>query len=286
MTPERLANSIDGLIITANEKYASRISRVQNQLYDALIAKLKDVEVDNDGYIKQTAANRKVLREAQNVFDSTISNSIYEPALSDHLKVIPSINELNNDYFETISSAFKPNRVFIQSLQTSTIETLNTYILQDGLTAQIKLPLNEILNQNINSGGSYSGMVKQLETFIKGNNEVEGRLLRYTKTYVSDALFNYSRAYQQAVTSDLGLTWYLYSGGLMDKSRPFCVERAGKFYQEEEIKAWASLEWQGKNSLTTESSIFIYAAGHNCRHQIIPVSEILVPQEDLDRVSK
>lgn len=286
MTPSRLANSIDGLIVTANERYANRISRVQDQLYNAMVGKLKDLELDGDGYIKQSAANRKILRDAQNVFDTTISNSVYEPALADHLKVIPSINELNNDYFETISSAFKPNRVFIQNLQSSTIETLNTYILQDGLTAQIKLPLNEILNQNVNSGGSYTGMVKQLETFIKGNNEVEGRLLRYTKTYVSDTLFNYARAYQQAVTSDLGLSWYLYSGGLMDKSRPFCVERAGKFFHENEIKEWASLEWQGKNPLTTESSIFVYVAGWNCKHQLIPVSEILVPQEDLDRVSK
>lgn len=286
MTPSRLANSIDGLIVTANERYANRISRVQDQLYNAMVGKLKDLELDGDGYIKQSAANRKILRDAQNVFDTTISNSVYEPALADHLKVIPSINELNNDYFETISSAFKPNRVFIQNLQASTIETLNTYILQDGLTAQIKLPLNEILNQNVNSGGSYTGMVKQLETFIKGNNEVEGRLLRYTKTYVSDTLFNYARAYQQAVTSDLGLSWYLYSGGLMDKSRPFCTERAGKFFHENEIKDWASMEWAGKNPLTTESSIFIYAGGYSCRHSLIPVSEILVPQEDLDRVSK
>jgi hypothetical protein len=286
MTPKRLADSIEGLIVTANEKYASRISRVQNQLYDAMVGKLKDLEIDSEGYIKQNANNRKILREAQNTFDTTISKSIYESALNDHLKVIPTINQLNNDYFDTISSAFKPNRVFIQQLQASTIETLNTYILQDELTAQIKLPLNEILNQNINSGGSYSGMVKQLETFIKGNNEVEGRLLRYTKVYVSDTLFNYSRAYQQAVTADLGLSWYLYSGGLMDKSRPFCTARAGKFFHESEVKDWASLEWQGKNQLTTESSIFVYAGGHNCRHQITPVSEIIVPQEDLDRLSK
>lgn len=286
MTPNNLADSIEGLIIKANDKYAKRIASVQDQLYNAMTGKLKDLELDNDGYIKQTAANRKILRETQNIFDSTISNSIYEPALTDHIKVIPTINELNNDYFESISSAFKPNRVFIQQLQASTIETLNTYILNDGLTAQIRLPLNEILNQNINSGGSYTGMVKQVEAFIKGNNEVEGRLLRYTKTYVSDSLFNYSRAYQQAVTSDLGLTWYLYSGGLMDKSRPFCIERSGKFYHEDEVKAWASEEWKGKNPLTTESSIFVYAGGLNCRHQLTPVSEIIVPQEDLDRMSK
>lgn len=286
MTPNKLADSIEGLIIKANDKYASRIVKVQEQLYTAMTGKLKDLELDNDGYIKQTAANRKILRDTQNIFDSTISNSIYEPSLTDHLKVIPTINELNNDYFESISSAFKPNRVFIQQLQASTIETLNTYILNDGLTAQIRLPLNEILNQNINSGGSYTGMVKQVEAFIKGNNEVEGRLLRYTKTYVSDSLFNYSRAYQQAVTSDLGLTWYLYSGGLMDKSRPFCVERSGKFYHEDEVKAWASEEWKGKNPLTTESSIFVYAGGFSCRHQLTPVSEIIVPNEDLDRMSK
>lgn len=283
MTPQQVANSIEGLIISANDTYAAQIIRVQSKLYNDLVTILKFIETDADGNILQNAGNRAILRAGQNQFDKTIQNSGYQDAVEGHLKVIPKIDELNSLYFESVSSAFKPNRVFIKQLQTSAIETVNSFVLQDGLQSQIAGPLNQILNQNINSGGSFSGMLKQLEIFTKGNDQVEGRLLRYTRTYISDTLFNYSRAFQQSVTADLKLEWYSYSGGVQDKTRPFCEERAGKFFHHKEVEAWASLEWQGRNPLTTASSIFILLGGFNCKHSLIPVHISLITEEDKKR---
>lgn len=283
MTPQQVATSIEGLIISANETYATQIIRVQNRLYNDLVTILKFVETDPEGNILQNAGNRAILRAAQNQFDRTILNSPYQDAVENHLKVIPKIDELNAAYFEAVSSAFKPNRVFIKQLQASTIETINSYILQDGLAAQVKIPLNEILNQNINAGGSFSGMLKQVETFVKGNEKVEGRILSYARNRVKDTLFQYARAYQNSVTADLKLVWYLYAGGLIDTSRPFCVARAGRYFHEAEIKSWAPLQWSGKDNLTTESSIFILVGGHACTHQLIAVHDSIVPPEDIER---
>lgn len=284
MTPQQVASSIEGLIISANETYAGQIVRVQSKLYNDLVTILKFIETDADGNILQNAGNRAILRAGQNQFDKTIQSSGYQDAVEGHLKVIPKIDDLNADYFESVSSAFKPNRIFIRQLQASTIETVNTSILQDGLASQIKAPLNQILSQNINSGGSFSGFLKQIETFVKGTDNLDGRLLSYSKGLLRDTLFNYARSYQTSVVADLGLSWYLYAGGLMDKSRPFCIERAGKYFHENEIKAWASLSWAGKNNQTTESSIFIFVGGHSCGHQLIAVHESIVPAEDKSRI--
>lgn len=283
MTASKLADSIEGLIVAANETYTAQLIKVQGKLYDDLTTILKFIEIDEQGYIKQNAGNRAILRSAQNQFDKTIQNSVYQSALESHLSVIPVIDDLNTTYFESISSAFKPNRVFIQQLQNQTIESVNQLVLQDGLAAQVKIPLNQILNQNVNSGGSFSGMLEQVRTFTKGNADLDGRLLSYSRGIVRDALFQYSRAYQNSVTADLKLTWFRYVGGLIDTSRPFCRERNGHYFTQKEIESWASLEWQGKNPLTTESSIFVLVAGYNCNHQLVPVSEIIVPSEEVDR---
>ena len=283
MQPRELAEKIEGLIVAANEQFAKTIIAVESKVYDDLVTVLRFVDLDNDGYIKQNAGNRQILRAAQKQFDETILNSGYQAAVERHLSVITKIDALNESYFESISSAFKPNRVFIRSLQTNAIETVNQYLLQDGLAAQVKLPLNEILSQNINSGGSFSGMLNQVRTFIKGNENLDGRLTSYSRGILSDAIFQYSRGYQQSITADLKLEWYFYSGGLMDKSRPFCIERAEKYWHQLEVESWASLSWAGKNNLTTKSSIFILAGGHQCRHSLIPVHESSVPQEDKDR---
>ena len=287
MTASKLADSIEGLIVASSETYAGALTRVQTKLYDDLVEILRFVDVDEQGYIKQNAGNRAILRTAQNQFDKTIQGSIYQSALEQHLSVIPVIDDLNTTYFETISSAFKPNRVFIQQLQAQTIESVNSLVLQDGLAAQVKIPLNQILNQNVNSGGSYTGMLDQVRTFVKGEPSVaQGKLLSYSRNIVSDALFQYARAYQQSVTADLKLEWYRYVGGLMDTSRPFCRDRNGGYFSQKEIESWASLDWAGKNNLTTESSIFILAGGHACRHSIIPVSEVIVPAEDISRAKE
>jgi hypothetical protein len=286
MSAHELASRVEELIISANKVYEGRILRIQDQLYSRVLNILKDLELDNDGFVKQTSANRSILRNAQSEFDEFINNSTYQSALEDHLKIVNKIDVINSDYFTELDTSFKPNRAFIASLQKNVISDLNSLILQDGLQAQVKLPLNEILNRNINTGGNFSGFVEEIRLFIKGGPEIEGTMVRYARTIVKDTLFNYSRAYQDSITEDLGLEFYVYSGGLMDKSREFCIERSGEYFHYEEVQEWADKEWAGKRKGTTTSSIFIFAGGWNCSHSLIPVDISAVPQDVIDRATK
>jgi hypothetical protein len=289
MTPEELAAEIERLIVANNIRFSKAIGSVQSSLYSQIIAILKDLELDGEGYIKQSSANRKILRQAQNAFDEVINNPQYQNAVSSHLSVIPKLDKLNTKYFQSVSDLFTPNKNFIKDLQKQVIRDVNVNLLNEGVIVQVKTPLNQILSQNINSGGSFSGFQEQLRNFIKGNENVEGRLMRYTSTYTADTLFNYSRTWQDSVTADLGLEFYLYSGGLTAEgkkskgSREFCIERTNKYFHRKEIESWAGLEWQGKNALTTKSSIFSLAGGHNCKHSMIPVSELIVPENVITR---
>lgn len=282
MTADQLSQELDELILAAISTYEKAIVSVQNKLYDNILLKLKDLEL-TDGYIKQNAANRKLIRDVQAEFDDVIKNSKYIPATRNYLLVIPEINSLTTEYFQTISEAFQPNKQFLKSLQGQTIKNINNLILNDGLQANVKIPLNQILEQNVSSGGSYTGMLKQVRDYVKGG-EQEGQLLKYVKTYTTDALFNYARSYMEATTNDLGLDWYLYSGGIIDTTREFCEHRTGKYFHRKEIESWADLEWKGKRPGTTKSSIFVFLAGYNCRHELIPVSERIVPKGDLERI--
>lgn len=283
MNPEELAQEIERLILAADSRYVSAIGRVQKDLHNQLTGILKELELDSEGYIKQNAGNRKILTTADNKINEVFSSSIYTTAVNNYVNVIPKVDVQNVKYFTSIDEGFKPKKLFLKNLQADTIATVEKYVLQDGLQSQVVNPLSQILNQNVNSGGQFAGFQQQVRDYILGNDQVEGRALSYTRTYLRDTMFTYSRTYQQSITNDLGLEYYLYSGGLIDKSRPFCIHRAGKYYSHKEIESWASEEWAGKKQGTTESSIFLFAGGWNCGHSIIPVSTLVVPQEVIDR---
>lgn len=284
MSARQLAEEIETLVAEAMEASGIAIDDFQKTLYNRLLRILKDLELDADGYIKQTNVNRRVLYDAENFIYENLPGKDLTGIVTQALKVIPGMDALNTEYFTGVSTSFSPNRAFVKSLQSQTIRSIESNLLQDGLTATIRTPLVNILYQNVNSGGQFSGFLQQLRDFIQGNEEVEGRLYSYSRTFLSDALFDYSRAYQQSMAADLGLKWYSYNGGVMDKTRPFCGERDGNLYHQSEIEKWAELDWKGKRPGTTKSSIFVYCGGYNCKHSPIPVSETIVPKEDLERI--
>lgn len=281
MSAQQLAEDVETLIQSGVDIFADEAEMIQDAVYRQIVIAVKNLELDADGNILQTAANRRILSDAESLIDNLLPGTDFTKTVSDIVVLIPQIETLNADYFSEMSSKFKLNRQFLNLLQDQTIEKIEGTLLQDGLRFSIIDPLKDILSQNVNIGGQFSGMLQQVRNFISGDESLDGRLLSYSRGILRDTLFDYSRAFQQAVTADLKLEYFMYAGGLMDKSRPFCIARAGNFYHESEIKKWADQEWEGKRRGTTPSSIFIYCGGYNCSHSMIPVEKSIVPKESL-----
>lgn len=282
MTPTTLANRLETLVSSAENEIQSTIKKTQRKIYRDLVSVLKNLELDREGYIRNNTANRRLLSKAETAFDSSIRNSGYKTGVEKFISHFDSVADLNTEYFLAISQAFTPNAQFLRSLQNQAIKQIETMALNEGLVSNVKTPLMSVLNKNVNTGGSFASFLEEVRAYIIGSGS-EGKLLRYSRTWTTDALYGFARAYQQSITVDLGLTFYYYAGGAIDKTRDFCRERLDQFWSQKEIESWASLDWGGKNPGTTESSIFIYLGGYNCRHSLIPVSEKIVPKEVIDR---
>lgn len=276
-----LGDKIEKIIDNADSVFTNAVNVTQQEIYDNFIDLFKKLET-KDGYILNNSYNRSLLAKSSQEFNKAINQSGYNDAVNEFVGTFSQLDVANQDYFSSISDLFKPNRAFITSLQKQTISTLESAILNEGLYANIKQPLLNVISQNINSGGSYSGFLEQLRTNIVGL-ENEGKLMRYSRGILNDTLFQYSRAYQQSVTDDLGLEFYYYAGGTVKNSRPWCVEHADQYYHQNEIEAWADQTWQGQIPGTTASSIWMYAGGFSCAHSFIPVDVSIVPQEVIDR---
>lgn len=282
MTPDKLSAKVDTIIESFEARFAKQVDKTQGAIFAELQVLLNRLELNADGTIKQNQANRKILAKADQALERAIKGSGYYSALDTTSSSIGSLTGVNGAYFKTLVDGFSPNAQYIKTLQKQTITQLEDMLANDGLEAVVKAPIRNILNQNINTGASYTDLLKQLRTFVTGDEKVDGKLLRYSKQITTDSLFNYSRGFQEAVSQNTGLEWTQYVGGAVKDSRNFCRSRMGGYYKKEDVEKWAKQNWAGKREGTTSSTIFIYAGGYNCRHQIVYVSEAAVPHTNKD----
>lgn len=283
MTADKLSARVDAIVESFETRFAKQVDKTQMAIFDDLQILLNKLELNADGTIKQNQANRKILAKADQALEGALKQSGYYASLDATATSIGSLTGANSAYFKTLVDGFKPNAQYLKTLQTQTITQLEDMLANDGLEAIVKAPIRNILNQNINTGASFNDLLKQLRAFVVGNDEVQGKLKTYAGQITTDALFNYSRAFQEAVSQKTGLQFVIYSGHPIKDSRDFCLARKGKYFHKSEVEAWASLNWAGKRQGTTASTIFIYAGGYRCSDMIIYISEAAVPKEVIDR---
>lgn len=283
MTTDQLTAKVDSLISGFESKFGKQVNSTQKALFDEMQVLLNKLELDSEGLIIQNQANRKVLAKVDEYFNRAFNQSGYYETLNGSANTIGNITGANSAYFNGIVEGFTPDAQYIKNLQNQTITQMEDLLANEGLDTMMKKPIIDIMNQNINTGASYKDLTAQMREFILGSDKLEPTLARYSKQITNDTLFNYSRALQESVSQNAGLQFYLYSGGVMDDSREFCIERHGKYYHKKEIEKWPKQTWQGKRRGTNSSNIFIYAGGYQCAHQIIAVSEAVVPKSVINR---
>ena len=111
-----------------------------------------------------------------------------------------------------------------------------------------------------------------IESYIKGDTKSMGMFESfYSKADRSggNIFDNYQRAdrlAQERFSSQLGIQAWLYVGGLIDTSRPFCSERNGKIFLADEIDSWADLSFEGKPKSGYDPRID--CGGYKCRHTL------------------
>ena len=286
MTPDELSDELDGIAGRAKSALVRQVAKTNKALFEQMELLLVKLELASDGTIKQNQFNRKILSKVDQYFNSAFANSGYYANLNILTKVIVDIQDKNALYFNFILDTFTKDAQYIKSLQRETVRQVESYLANEGLEAIMKRPIIEIMNQNLNTGAAYSDLTKQIREFILGSDKLDPTLTRYTRQITTDALFNYSRAFQEAVSQNAGLQFYIYSGGIIDDSRAFCISHVGKYYHKREIEEMAKQTWAGKRKGTTASTIFIFAGGYGCLHKWIAVSEKVVPAEVIERAKE
>lgn len=261
--------------------FLTAMERIQRSKLSDVVSLLDLLDYSGGNLVVSEANLLRVEALVEEIKD-VLTGSEFEKAVGQLMNEFDEQAVLNYAYFSEIDEAFaipSITNAIVKERQSATIASL-----LDSTNQYLSNPTREALSSAIQSGASRQDLIDTLRVIVQGDNEIDGRLLRSTRLVVSDAFALSDAAVTETIAENLGLEWYLYTGGLIDTTRPFCKARNGKFFHKTEVEKWANLTWSGKMPNTNEKTIFLTRGGYNCQHSLLPVSESIVPQKDVQRV--
>jgi hypothetical protein len=294
MEPETLASNIEDIILKSIKDFDEGLAKSQVAAYNKMIGLIKELSLDSAGNIKRTAANIKLLKGITKSIQDTLLTPAYKARVAKYLNGFDSIANEQLLYFKAIKVGYEAS-IIQETIKSSFVDSTIGALTETGLNEYFTQPLKDIVYRNISSGGSYATFQQEIKDYILGNDKIDSKLLRYTRQITNDSISNFNGEYNQSISQDLGLVFYKYLGGKKDTTRAFCEERYGKFYHIEEVKGWGKGErccglhwpqnksWAGMRTGTNENNILTFRGGYSCRHQIIAVSQAIVPKDVIKR---
>ena len=268
------------------DRFSKNVVTRQKNMYSTIFKTIKNLETDEAGNILTTNKNLKLLRTVRGDIKKTIITPQYKKDLNKFLGGFEELKTINDTYYKAIASGtLNANKQVFNEVKNFSIEATKNSLLDSGITQEIIKPVENILSQNVTSGGSFQDMTEALRQDILGDSQRLGKLERYSKQITTDSLNQFNANYNETVSKDLGLEFYYYNGAVKETSRTYCVDRVngGRYFHKKEVEQSANEEWAGKIPNTNSSNIFIYRGGYNCGHQWLAVDTIAVPKSARDR---
>lgn len=278
---------IDDLVKDMEDAVEKLVSILpEKEIYDSLQVELKELSLYTDGTIKNNLENIKRIGRIKKKLDDIILTDDYLKGVSEFITAYTTAEKTMNIYFSELNKEYSPKTVLAEVKKQAIDDTVEA-LTESGISANVTTPIQNIIDVNVKSGGSYTTLSNQLRDLILSTPEADGNLVKYTKTYATDSINTYSGTYMKLVTDDLGLKWFKYTGSLIKTSRPFCKALIHKKYIHvsefsEILKGnidGVKVSLSGVKKNTTPDNFQQLRGGWRCAHQLIPVSSIVIPDE-------
>jgi len=284
---ETLDNAADSFEGIANKE--------QKKIYDEVLTLAKDLEIDASGNVKQSIQNLKRLTLIKAKLAALSKNKEWAAGISHFLEYFGVLQKKQNEYYSshfpeaTLSvKAKEKNELMRQMAVQNTIDAL----MGDGLKANVTDKLNDILLRAVTSGAKFADLQEELRAHLLGKDGGQGAFARYANTYAVTALSQYTGQHNKLLTEGLNTDWFVYEGSNKETTREFCEHLTAKrFIHKSEIPTILTGkidDYQcaiypktglpyGMIDGTTPDNFQCNCGGWNCRHQLIPVADAVVP---------
>lgn len=291
MTPEQLAQQRLAAIADLEAKLTAAADGAQRQLYEQLLANLKDIHAS-------PAALYPLLAQYQ--------ATIIAPLVYTYGQAMLHLPELNVAYFQTLDVAgYQALKAPLTEFLTARLGVDATGAIVPGGYLDLMAGNTQVRQQVLTwaygqqaSGTGLQAYKEGLRQLVTGGDKAADGLVQKMLSEAGDTFAQTDRALQSLSAERLGLQAYLYVGGLIDSSRPFCRVRNGKCFTDFEIALFGTSKDKYGGYTSKKEGLFsgksepyeplINAGGYGCRHgfSAVPNSIALGMRADLGENDK
>jgi len=266
-------------LTTVPDIYLTEVERAQKRLFPQIVEILRQLAVDSSGNIILNSSNLAFAANVKELVQQILADSEYISAVRSYAAGMSEQVNVSNELFAKAFDGFKPAanaQALFRLTQANAVDLMVNAIGNQRFADVVR----ENIETAISSNAGFTETVRQLQTIVTGDEEVDGKLLQYNKQIAHDTFAIADRNYTSAVSEELEAEWFFYSGSEIETTRKFCADRHNQYFYYREIESWPedAGNWAGRIPGTNSSTIYSYAGGYNCRHSIIPVSVRRVPE--------
>ena len=297
------SQSVAQMLDKASERFAGVITKTEKAIFDSAVELIKRLDIDANGYIKNTTANLKLLSDIKSKLARFASNKEYLRGVKELAQAFDDIYKQQVAYYsssfaqKTMGDKAKNKFAAMQRVAVAnTIDGLTGAGLQTGVLDS----LNKLLLKAVTSGAKYSDLVAEFRSQLISSGDSQSSLAKYAGTYATTAMTQYVGQNNKLFTDDLGTEWFEYVGSSIETTREFCnvlIEHHPYIHKSEipdilkgEIVSQKTGEVihvalnpktglpKGMIEDTTPENFQINVGGWNCRHQLVPIAKEAVPE--------
>lgn len=224
---------------------SSQVSELQKNLYirlfDRLISQLDAAE----GKLENTASNIQKAAIVDKVFKDfeTDLQRVMKSVSADYNSLlgynIKYYSQFNQALFKTVQNRVEKSmmaRVGYSSDGFQKDGFIDSFIKDKTVARAVK---NTVLGAVLN-GAPLKTLQKTLSATIIGTPTSNGLIENHFNTYIYDTYSQFDSESGNQFAIQLSLNYAIYAGGLVDASRPFCIERNDKSFTREEIEQFGT----------------------------------------------
>ena len=291
-TPRQIARKVDRMLNAGQKARMGQLAGIERLIVLKLLTEIgKEVETGDDGRVRSRKGYASLSRLVDRVFAIAEERELGKLG-SAMIGDIKGVFKHNADYFGAMAITTKKEFKAIRSAVDARMRQRLGIDSEDGIkrkgyldqlftTGAARDEVKKLIAKQVAAGVPMRKLEKALRLKVQGTKQVAGVMERHLGGFVLDTYNVADAVSNKEFARRLDLKYFIYSGGLIETSRPFCIKRNNKVFTTEE----AERDWP-KDSTLPRTKAEKDAGGEpadynpledcgrwNCRHRIMYIDE-------------